>query len=412
MKHLLLTCFVISQLMTVPFSRADSAGELFSLINARLALMKDVAAFKWQADQPIEDLAREQVVLQSAAVSALDAGLVPTTSLDFFQLQMEAAKEIQHYWFDVYVSGNPPTSAPDLNAEVRPRLLELGDAILRGLRETPAITKYDLAAFQDAIAIEGLSDTTEQALFLALTRVQRFEHRLNQVLATGVLRIGTTGDYAPFSHLQDDNTFEGIDIDLARDLAGALGVEATFIQTSWPTLMNDLAAGKFDIGMSGISRNTARQKTAFFSPPYYRGGKTPIIRCEDREKLASLAQINQPGVRVIVNPGGTNQVFTQANITAAEVRVFDDNTKIFDEIAEGRADVMITDAIEVRLKTSQIPTLCAAMPGQTLTYLEKAYLLPQDIYLKEFVETWLELRIADGTVEHVMNLHLPASPAR
>ncbi|XOV89332.1 MAG: gamma subclass chorismate mutase AroQ [Pseudomonadota bacterium] len=412
MKRLLLICLAVVPWTCVSPSRADGTDELFRLINQRLALMQAVAAYKWQTDTPIQDLAREQVVLDQAATSALETGLVPATTREFFQTQIEAAKEIQRYWFEIYAAGNPPVSAPDLDAEVRPQLLLLGDSITRALGKSRPVSTADLPAYRAAILTPGLSEQTAQALFLALTRVQRFDHRLAQVLETGILRVGTTGDYAPFSRATDNNTFEGIDIDLAHDLAAALGARIQFFQTSWPTLMQDLAAGKFDVGMSGISRNTARQKVAFFSPAYYRGGKTPIIRCEDRAKFTSLAEINQPGVRVIVNPGGTNQAFVQENINAAAVRVFDDNTTIFDEIANHRADVMITDAIEVKLKTAEIPTLCAAMPGQTLTYLEKAYLLPQDIYLQAFVSTWLELRMADGTVSRTISRHLPTGPAR
>jgi len=64
------------------------------------------------------------------------------------------------------------------------------------------------------------------------------QNRLDAVLAAKLLRVGTTGDYRPFSFQNDaTKSFEGVDIDMARALAKALGVEVEFVQTSWPHLI-------------------------------------------------------------------------------------------------------------------------------------------------------------------------------
>ncbi|MDZ7825626.1 MAG: transporter substrate-binding domain-containing protein [Gammaproteobacteria bacterium] len=222
------------------------------------------------------------------------------------------------------------------------------------------------------------------------------------------LRIGTTGDYAPFSEIAADGERVGIDIDLARALARSLDVEPVFVDTSWPTLMDDLQAGAFDIAMSGISRTTERARIADFSDAYHVGGKTPIVRCSDRDALDRLDRIDRPEVRVVVNPGGTNERFARATLTRAPLRVFDDNTAIFDEIAEGRADLMFTDAIEVRLRTARDPRLCAAMPGRTLTYQEKGFLLPRDDdgAWRRYLNLWLAGIRGDGTLERIFESHL------
>jgi cyclohexadienyl dehydratase len=382
--------------------RARHIDSLFELIEARLQLMNDVAVYKYQHKLGIEDVAREQVVLDKAAIKALAFGLTPASSRFFFAMQIEAAKEIQRYWFDEWTNGAPlPNNAVSLKDELRPRIQTLGDAILTAIAETYPITDKSLATqFVRSINVEGLSDATKFALFRALFEVEKFTNELDQIVATGVLRVATTGDYAPFSETVDGVT-RGIDIALADDLAAALGVRVQLVETSWPTLMDDLRAGVFDIAMSGISRSLDRQQQGFFSQPYHTGGKTPIVRCEQIEKFGSLMKIDQQDVRVIVNPGGTNERFTASNISNASVTVFADNRSIFNEIAEDRADVMITDAIEVKLQATLDPRLCASMPDQTLTYQEKAYLLPRDIVWKEFVDTWLSLRINDGTVAKI-----------
>lgn len=404
MKFLSAFVLILMVLASPQSAMASPHLKLFDLIDQRLELMRDVATDKWRNKAPVEDLQREALVLDRVSESALNVGIETASARSFFQIQMEAAKEIQLYWFDRFEAGESPSLARNLD-ETRSLLLALGEEIIAGIDTAGRTEAIWRDHFIEQVQVEGLSPATVHALFRALTEVQQYPDRLSQVLSTGRLRVGTTGDYAPFTLTTADG-FAGIDIDLANDLAKALGVEVSFVETSWSNLMNDLGAGRFDIGVGGISRTTERQKTAYFSPPYYTGGKTPIIRCADANRFNSLTDIDQEGVRVIVNPGGTNAAFAHANITRALLTIHDDNRTIFEEIAAGRADVMITDAIEVRLKTRQYPVLCPAMPGKTLTFLEKAFLLPQDIKLKEFVGAWLEQRIADGTVAGVFSAHM------
>ena len=225
---------------------------------------------------------------------------------------------------------------------------------------------------------------------------------LDRIVARGYILVGTCGDYKPFTYLNPDTkAFSGIDIDMANALGKALGVETRFVKTTWPTLMNDLHEGKFDIGMGGISINLVRQKTGFFSIPYLTGGKTAITRKENVDKFRTLEQIDQPGVRVIVNPGGTNERFVRAHIKKAEIIVYNDNVTIFDQIVQGKADLMITDAVEALLQQKLHPQLAAVHPDKPFTYSEKGYLMPRDIVLKAFVDQWLHLTLRGGTFQKI-----------
>jgi cyclohexadienyl dehydratase len=223
--------------------------------------------------------------------------------------------------------------------------------------------------------------------------------RLDDVIARGVLRVGTTGDYRPFTALDKvSGAYSGIDIDLAQSLAAALGVRVEFEATSWPTLAKDFEAGAFDIAMGGVSVTLERAKKGFFSTPYMREGKTPIARCTDRDKYQTLAQIDQPGVKVIANPGGTNERFDRAHFHSAQIAVYDDNLTIFDEIAKGAADVMITDASETRFQQKlHANVLCAIHPDKPFDFAEKAYWMAPDPALKAFVDQWLHLSMENGS---------------
>ncbi len=227
--------------------------------------------------------------------------------------------------------------------------------------------------------------------------------RLDEIISRGTLRACTTGDYKPYSFLRSDGGFEGIDIDLTEALAKSLNVKVEYVKTTWSNLMNDFVA-KCDIGVGGVSPTLERQKRAFFTQPYMVDGKTPIVRCADASRYTTVAAIDQPGVRVIVNPGGTNEKFAKQYFSHANVTVYPDNVTIFKQIAEGRADVMVTDASETLLQQKLNPGLCSVHPDQPFQYGEKAYLLPQgDVVFQEYVDQWLHLSRATGDYQKVFD---------
>ena len=221
--------------------------------------------------------------------------------------------------------------------------------------------------------------------------------RLDAVLQRGEIRVCSTGDYRPFTYRDADGEWSGIDIDMARDLAARLGVEATIVPTTWETLMADFKA-RCDIAVGGVSITLDRATEAFFSNAYIQDGKTPITRCENVDRFGTLEQIDRPGVRAIVNPGGTNERFARDNLEQATIVEHPDNNTIFEEIIAGRADLMMTDAAETKWQAKRHPELCAVHPDGPFSFSEKAYLLPRgDVVFQQAVNHWLDLAMNDGT---------------
>lgn len=222
--------------------------------------------------------------------------------------------------------------------------------------------------------------------------------RLDSISDAGVLKVCTTGDYRPFTY-KDPKTgkYTGLDVDMARDLAQRLGVEAEFVDTTWKDLMPDFLAS-CDIAVGGVSISLERAQQAAFSTATLDEGKTPITRCEDVEKYDTIAEINQPGVRSITPIGGTNQKFAEEHYPRGKIIEFKDNNTIFDQIIAGKADVMTTDASETRWVANEHPELCAVHPDKPFNYSQKAYLLPRgDTAFKEYVDAWLNIAGHDGT---------------
>jgi cyclohexadienyl dehydratase len=225
--------------------------------------------------------------------------------------------------------------------------------------------------------------------------------RLDAVQKSGKLRVCTPGDYTPFALQKAEGAFEGLDVDLIQTAAKALGAEAVFVKSGWPTLMKDFVE-KCDVAVGGISVTLERQKTAFFSQAYMVNGKAPITRCENAQKFQTVADIDKPGVTVIENPGGSNERFARANFKSAKIVIYNDNTTIFDEILKGNADVMISESAETIVQQRLRPGLCAVNPDKPLQYGEMAWLLPRgDVAFKAWIDQWLHLAKSTGEYERI-----------
>ncbi|AKS36559.1 cyclohexadienyl dehydratase [Mycolicibacterium goodii] len=224
---------------------------------------------------------------------------------------------------------------------------------------------------------------------------------LRHITESRTLRVCSTGDYRPFTFHDPQGTWSGMDIDLAEDMARRLGVQVEMVQTSWAKLVDDLD-DRCDIAMGGISITLKRAQDAVYSAPYLRDGKAAIVRCADASRFRSLQDIDRAGIRVVVNPGGTNEEFAKGNLKQATIIEHPDNNTIFGEISAGNADAMITDASEIRFQTAQDHTLCGVSTDQPFTFEQKAYLLPAAATdTARWVDQWLNITQHDGTYDRI-----------
>lgn len=202
--------------------------------------------------------------------------------------------------------------------------------------------------------------------------------KVTEIVERGKVLIGTTGDYRPLSFCEPETgEYWGFGIEIAQEIAKQLGVKVEFVKTSWPTLTADVLAEpqKFDFAIGGITITDARCETMLMSDGYLANGKTILCRASESERYQSLADIDKPEVRVMVNPGGLNEKFAHENLTHATIIVHQKNEEIPTLIAEGVADVMITEITEAPYYVRTDTRLAAPLLNEPFTHGEIGVLM-------------------------------------
>jgi len=192
---------------------------------------------------------------------------------------------------------------------------------------------------------------------------------LDKIQKRGTLLVGTTGDYRPLSYKEPETgDYWGFGIDMAGEIAGALGVSVSYVPTSWPTLSADVQTPElFDFAIGGITITDARLQSMDMSEGYLCNGKTILCRKEEADKYKSLEDLDKPEVRVMVNPGGLNEKFARENLPSCTLIVFEKNEEIPSKVAAGEADVMITEITEAPWYVQNDTRLAAPLLGTPFT---------------------------------------------
>ncbi|GJG28431.1 cyclohexadienyl dehydratase [Segatella bryantii] len=201
--------------------------------------------------------------------------------------------------------------------------------------------------------------------------------KIAQIVERGKLLVGTTGDYRPLSYREAEGNYWGFGIEMAEKIAQRIGVDITFVPTSWPTLSADVMADPqtFDFAIGGITITDSRKTAMLMSDGYLCNGKTILCRAGDAQRFQSLADIDRPEVCVMVNPGGLNEKFAREQLSHATIVVYPQNEEIPSQVAEGHADVMITEITEAPWYVQNDTRLAAPLLSTPFTHGEIGVLM-------------------------------------
>jgi len=233
---------------------------------------------------------------------------------------------------------------------------------------------------------------------------------------TGVVRVGSSGDYAPFSvggptplDLPGSTpaSFSGFDVEVARSYARERGLTLRLVRFRWPALLTDLAADAFDVAMSGVTVSPERSVAGRFSLPVAESGAVVLLRADGR--FSDIDSLDRRGVRIGVNAGGYLERVAQGRFQHATVLSIPENEAVIAALESFSVDAVVSDTLEAPGWQSRSEDLKLLGP---FTRDRKAYLVrPDRPELAADLDAWLLAREADGSLGKLRREHLGGAAA-
>lgn len=166
---------------------------------------------------------------------------------------------------------------------------------------------------------------------------------LNQIIKKGELRVGLEPGYAPFEMLNKEKRVVGFDVDIAEEMAKAMGVKLKLIELDWNGILPALLTNQFDIIISGMTITSQRNLWINFTDPYMTVGQTILVRKKLARKIKSYRDLNSSRYTVTTKPGTTGLDAIKRLIPKAKLRLMESEWEAVKEVAEGRIDAFVYD---------------------------------------------------------------------
>ncbi|KAA9017057.1 amino acid ABC transporter substrate-binding protein [Niallia endozanthoxylica] len=163
---------------------------------------------------------------------------------------------------------------------------------------------------------------------------------LGKIKDEGKLTVGTEGTYAPFTFHDESGELTGFDVEISKEVAKRMGVEAEFSETQWDAMFAGLDAERFDMVANQVGIRPDRQEKYDFSNPYITS-KAVLITHEENESIKSFEDIK--GLRAAQSM--TSNYGDIAREYGAEIVGVEGFMQSVELINSKRADVTINDNI-------------------------------------------------------------------
>ncbi len=222
-------------------------------------------------------------------------------------------------------------------------------------------------------------------------QAQQTQSRLFEVTKSKKLRVCQFPLYYSISFRNPrTGEIEGIDADLAKELAKELGAELQIVESNFGTFIADLQANKCEIGMFGVGATLRRAQAVEFSKPYLVTNIYGVTRKDS--KIKQWSDIDQKGVKVAVSLGSYIENFMKGYLKNAEVIAISPPNTREGELVARRVDIIMTDYPTAIKVTDEFDWAVTVNPSEKLAVTPYAYVVPQGDqiwlnYINLFVDT-------------------------
>lgn len=167
--------------------------------------------------------------------------------------------------------------------------------------------------------------------------------KLEQVKEAGVLKMGTSAEYAPYEFhtvIDGKDTIVGFDVTIVEEIAKDMGVEVEYTDMDFDGLLGALNADKVDLVLACMTPNETRKKSVDFSELYYEDSNVCIVREGDEDIVKSADDLKD--LKVGVQSGTTQASYVTDDLGITEAKQLKRVPDLMLELQNGNIDVIVT----------------------------------------------------------------------
>jgi ABC-type amino acid transport substrate-binding protein len=178
---------------------------------------------------------------------------------------------------------------------------------------------------------------------------------VDRIVASGRLRVGTSGVQPPLSMKDREGNLVGLDVDLARALADAMKLELVLIERPFAELLDGLGRDEYDLVISSLTITPARNARVAFAGPYLISGATFLTRKELVEELDQHSALDAPERTLGALAGSTSEALIREAFPKAKRYTTDDLSLLIPKVQSGELDGFFSDLPYVRFVLARNP---------------------------------------------------------
>lgn len=181
--------------------------------------------------------------------------------------------------------------------------------------------------------------------------------KLDEIKKSGKLVVGLSADYAPYEfHAMIDGKDQivGFDVEIAKEIAKALGVELQIQEMEFDALVTAIPSDKIDLAISGMNPTEKRKKAVDFSEIYYVAQHSILVNKEDKDKFDSLEDLK--GLNVGAQLGSV-QAEMAKEIPDAKLQLLANVNTLILELKSGKVDAIVMEKPVAEMAVKSNPEL-------------------------------------------------------
>ena len=225
---------------------------------------------------------------------------------------------------------------------------------------------------------------------------------LSRIVESGKLRVGMSGAQPPFNFKAKNGTLMGYDVQVARLLANAMGVELVPVEKPFGDLLDALTAGEVDVVISGMTMTPERNLRAAFIGPYMVSGKSILTKSATIAAIDEAGEIDRANLKVAALRGSTSEKFVRTVAPKVQLILADSPDAAVQMVLDDEVDALVADYPTCALARLRNPPAGLATLEQPLTIAPMGIAVaPGDSLLLNMMENYLGALDAIGVFEEL-----------